>query len=169
MNEQDDFIQLGVITGFFGVKGWVKLHSYTRPSTGIMDYRQFYCGLSHTPIHFSAFKESGKNIVGHIKGIDSREMAERFLREPLFVKRSDLPQLEGEYYWHDLIGLTVINQTGETLGKIDSMMETGANDVMVIKNAAGDEILIPFVLQHFIHEIDLAAGKLYVDWLVDEA
>lgn len=168
MIDVDDFIELGNISGFFGVKGWVKLYSHTRPRDGIKQYRQFYSDDKKTPISFTEIKKSGKNVIGHIEGVNSREDAESYLGKLLFIKQSDLPKLNNEYYWHELIGLTVINQQGQNLGKIDEMMETGANDVMVIKSEQGEELLIPYVMSHFVLAIDLEKGEMQVDWDSDE-
>lgn len=164
----NEYIELGNISGFFGVKGWVKLFSHTRPRDSIKQYQQFYLGDNKTAITFTQIKQSGKNIIGHIDGVDSRETAESYLGETLYIKRSDLPELTNEYYWHELIGLSVINQQGETLGKITEMMETGANDVMVIKSEQGEEILIPYAVSHFVLSVDLDKGELQVDWDSEE-
>lgn len=164
----DDFIELGSISGFFGVKGWVKIYSYTRPRDGIKQYQQFYCGDSKTPITFTQIKISGKSLIGHINGINTRETAQDYLGKSLAVKASDLPKLTNEYYWHELIGLTVINQQRQQLGTITEMMETGANDVMVIKNAAGEETLIPYETSLFVLSVDIAKGEMQVNWEMDE-
>ncbi len=160
----NNYLELGKISGFFGVKGWVKIFSYTRPRIGIADYKEFYLGEAKTPIVFTEIKESSKHVVGHIKDIDDRDDAIRFQEQILYVKREDLPQLDNEYYWHQLIGLTVVNQQGDVLGKICEMMETGANDVIVIRNDNNEETLIPYVMSHFVLSVDLSAGEMVVDW-----
>lgn len=169
MNETvSEFIEFGKISGFFGVKGWVKLLSYTRPRIGIADYHQFYLGDSKSQIAFTEIKESAKHIIGHIADVDDRDDAVRFQGQVLYIKRDDLPKLDNEYYWHDLIDLVVVNQVGYEFGKITEMMETGANDVMVIQNDKGEETLIPYVMSRFVLSVDLDAGKMLVDWEVDE-
>ncbi len=167
-NSDNDYIELGKIAGFFGVKGWVKLFSYTRPRIGIGEYKRFYLGDSKTETTFTQIKESGKYIVGHIENIDTRDDAKPFQEQILYIKREDLPKLENEYYWHELIGLTVINQAGQTLGKITELMETGANDVIVIHNEGHEEILIPYVMSRFVVSVDLEAGTMQVDWEIEE-
>lgn len=160
----NDYIELGKISGYFGVNGWVKLFSYTRPRGGIGEYRQFFLGEEKRAITFTQIKESGKYIIGHIEGIDNRDDVPPFLAQMLYVKREDLPKLDNEYYWHELIGLTVKNKDGQTLGKISEMMETGANDVMVIHDDSGEETLVPYVMSHFVLSVDLDAGEMIVDW-----
>lgn len=164
----NEYITLGKITGFFGVKGWVKLYSHTRPRIGIAEYQQFYAGDKKTPLTFTHIQQSGKYIIGCIDGVDSRESAENYLDIELFVARDDLPQLDNEYYWHELIGLSVINQQGQTLGKITEMMETGANDVMVVHHDDGTEHLIPYAISHFVLSIDTDNGEMQVDWELDD-
>lgn len=164
----NNYIALGKITGFFGVKGWVKLYSHTRPRLGIADYQQFYAGDDKTPLVFTKIQQSGKYLIGQIDGVNSRESAEAYVGTELFVTRNDLPTLDNEYYWHELIGLTVINQQGQTLGKITEMMETGANDVMVIHHDNGTEHLIPYAISHFVLSIDTDNGEMQVDWELDD-
>lgn len=171
----DKLIELGHVAGFFGVKGWVKLYSHTRPRGGIAVYRTFHIGADekeakNRTVQFTAIKEQGKNIVGHISGVDTREKAESYLRQTLFVKQSDLPALDNEYYWHQLIGLRVVNADGKVLGNIVEMMETGANDVMVIHSEhSEDEVLIPYVMSHFVLNVDLDKGEMQVDWELDDS
>ncbi|MBS9777280.1 MAG: 16S rRNA processing protein RimM [Gammaproteobacteria bacterium] len=164
----NEYIEIGKITGFFGVKGWVKLYSHSRPRVGIGKYQHFYYGSNKSTIEFTNIKESGKNIVGHIKDIDSREAAEQFIGQILFIQKKDLPKLENEYYWSELIGLTVINHEGLTLGRITEMMETGANDVVVVHSENEEETLIPFAMSHFIDSIDIEKGEMRVNWEIDE-
>ncbi len=166
----NEYIELGNISGFFGVKGWVKLYSYSRPRVGIGKYKDFYLGDNKTPIRFTQIKESGKNVIGHIDGIHSREEAEVYLGQSLFIKRQDLPKLENEYYWHELIGLTVINQQDIVLGKIVEMLETGANDVIVIKNSENneEELLIPYAFSHYVLSVDLDNKIMRVDWEIED-
>lgn len=165
----NDFIELGSITGCFGVKGWVKLYSHTRPRIGIADYTQFYLGDAKQAVTFGEIKASGKYIIAQIDGVDSRETASPYVGQALFIKRDDLPQLDNEYYWQELVGLTVINQQQQVLGKITEMMETGANDVMVIHDDSGKEILIPYAVTHFVLSIDIEQGEMRVDWELDDA
>lgn len=165
----NDFIELGSITSCFGVRGWVKLYSHTRPRVGIADYTQFYLGDTKQAVIFSEIKASGKYIIGHIDGVDCRETAAPYLGKSLFIKLDDLPRLDNEYYWQELVGLTVINQHEQVLGRITEMMETGANDVMVIHDDSGKETLIPYAVTHFVLSVDIAQGEMRVDWEVDDA
>jgi 16S rRNA processing protein RimM len=105
----------------------------------------------------------GKGIIARLESIHDRDEAARLLGAEIAVNREQLPPApEGEYYWADLIGLTVQNHKGITLGQVDHLLETGANDVLVVK---GDrERLIPFLLEQVILDVDLAQRLLRVDW-----
>ncbi|MPV85694.1 ribosome maturation factor RimM [Ostreibacterium oceani] len=169
----DKYIELGKVSSFFGVRGGVKLFSYTRPRLGIGQYKTFYVGESKSAVVFSSIREQGKYVVGYIDGVDSREAVAHLIGESLFIKRSELPALnDKEYYWDDLIGLQVFDLHGKLLGSISSLMETGANDVIVVTNENSDtketqEILIPFVPDYFVLSVDLDANKMIVDWTLD--
>jgi 16S rRNA processing protein RimM len=108
----------------------------------------------------------GKNVVARLEGIADRNQADELTGCQIFINPEQLPGLEaGEYYWSDLIGLTVETLQGESLGKVASMMETGADDVMVLKGER--ERLIPFVMDQIVMEVDLDSRRLVVDWSPD--
>jgi 16S rRNA processing protein RimM len=99
----------------------------------------------------------------HIAGIDDRDIAASLLNTQIAVRREQLPPAaEGEYYWSDLVGLAVRTIAGVELGKVTHLMQTGANDVLVVK---GDrERLIPFLQPDVVKRVDLDAGIIEVDW-----
>ena len=102
-------------------------------------------------------------MIAKLDGIDDRTQAEALTGCKLYINPQQLPGLEaGEYYWSDLIGLTVETLQAETLGVVAGMLETGADDVMVLQ---GDrERLIPFVMEDIVREVDLDKRRLVVDW-----
>jgi len=157
-------VPLGRIGGLFGVKGWVKILSYTEPRENIVGYAEWILeheGALHR-VEVEAGHRAGKHVVAKLRGIDDRDEARRWLGAEISVEREALPPLEpGEYYWTDLEGLAVRNLRGETLGEVDYLMATGANDVIVL--TGGGDRLIPFV-PHVIREVDLDAGVIVVDW-----
>lgn len=168
---QSEYIEVGYISGHFGVRGEVKLYSYTRPIGDITQYKKFYLGDNKTPLNFSRLKESGKHIIGKVADANNRDDVLELIGIALFVKADDLPELsDGEFYWRELIGLSVKTTNGAMLGQIDSIFETGANDVLVIKDKAkaADDILIPYVLGHFIVAVDLDKQLMTVDWESDD-
>ena len=158
-------IRLGSINGSHGIKGWVKVFSYTDPLEAILDYSPWILrkGGAEKEITVKDGHASGKRLIVQIEGVDTRDQAESLIGYEVHVSMEAIPDLEeGEFYWFQLEGLVVKNSGGEVLGKIDHMLETGANDVMVVK---GDrERLIPFVFEHYVKSVSLEDGLVIVDW-----
>jgi len=181
MSEQSkELYVLGKISGYYGIKGWLKIFSYTQPRENIVRYKTLKIKFSNShPVNNSTDewlditldngKVHGKGVVAHFTGYDTRESAASLIDAELAVYRSNFKRaLKNEYYWADLIGLTVVNLEEIELGKISSLIETAAHDVLVVRtvnnNDAGSELLIPFVMQHYIKNIDLDTAIMTVDW-----
>ncbi len=162
-----DEILVGKISSVFGIKGWVKVFSYTQPREQIFNYTPWFLakkdgGLKSIQVLDS--RKQGKSLVARLEGIETRQQAEALIGAQIKIQRSQLPPLEpGEYYWHDLIGLKVEDLSHRSLGRIAEMMETGANDVMIVRDE-GREMLIPWIRDQVVKKVDLAAGKVQVDW-----
>lgn len=157
---------LGRVSGLFGVRGWVKIHSYTDPRAGILDYREWLVliGDRWKPVTVAEGRPHGKTLVARFEGVDDRDEAAAFVDALIGVRREQLPAAEdGRYYWSDLEGLAVEDAGGNTLGRVAYLLETGANDVLVVRDE-GREILVPFVTGDVIKDVDLAAGVIRVDW-----
>jgi 16S rRNA processing protein RimM len=161
----DEFIVVGKITSPFGVKGWVKIHSYTDPEVNILEYAPWYLDINGEwqAINVLAGRPHGKGIAAQLEGISDRDAAQQYGGRQIAVTRSQLPAVdEGQHYWVDLIGMKVVNLEGDELGVVDGFLETGANDVIVVR---GDqERLIPFVLDRYVMSIDEQAREMKVDW-----
>lgn len=156
---------LGRIVGLFGVRGWIKVFSYTEPREAVLQYKGWMLGKKEQwqPAKVVEGKRHGKSVIARLEGVEDREAAEALVGKDIRVSKESLPQPEeGQYYWSDLIGLKVVHRDGTDLGKIDYMLETGANDVMVLKGEK--ERLIPFVMDKVVINVDLAAGQVDVDW-----
>lgn len=172
---------LGRITTAYGIKGWVKIHSYTQPVEQILNYLpwQLLKGSSSQDRKLLQGRVQGKGVVGHFEGCDSRNQTEELIGYEIWVDQNQLPDLEkDEYYWYQLEGLAVINLEGDTLGLVDHMLDSGANDLMVIKSADNTtsdskssspkkERLVPFVLGEIVKEVDLESGQIRVNWATD--
>jgi 16S rRNA processing protein RimM len=158
-------ILLGKISGVFGVAGWVKLFSYTEPREAILEYQDCVVQQdgSWGRLHWKAGRRQGKTVVASLDGIDDRDKAESLIGANIGIWREDLPATaQSEFYWTDLEGLSVVNKEGRQLGKVDYLLATGANDVLVVQ---GDqEILIPFIHGRYVINVDLADGVIQVDW-----
>ncbi len=168
------YVELGKIVGVWGVKGWIKLHSYTRDRADISQYKTWLLtrhkkGPAHdserTEIKVLHCREQAKGIVAQLDGVDDRDKAALMSGLGIWVKQSDLPDLpEGEFYWQQLIGLTVSNGDTE-IGQVKSILETGANDVLVCKplELGSPEVLIPYT-DEVVLSVDTQAGTMTVDW-----
>ena len=184
-----EILVVGRISGCYGIKGWVKIHSYTEPAENFLAYSHFKLkrrsGLE--PVEFDSARRQGKGLVAHIKGVDERNLAESFKGLEIVVGSEQLPSLEeGEFYWQQLQGLQVWCQSSEDgreieggqadeprvlLGIVDYLIETGSNDVLVVKACAGSideqERLIPYLPEDVVTRIDLEEGLIEVDWFLD--
>ncbi|MGK0375580.1 MAG: 16S rRNA processing protein RimM [Arenicella sp.] len=164
------YVELGKLVGVWGVKGWVKLHSYTRNRADISQYKTWYLQKpgskgDPTPIAVLNCREQGQGMVVQFDDVNDRDQAMAMSGQMIFVKQSDLPKLpKGEFYWQQLIGLTVKNET-VTIGKVSSILETGANDVLVCKNVKEGkaDVLIPYN-NDVVLDIELEAGTILVEW-----
>lgn len=163
----DDMVLLGHVSGVFGVKGWVKIHSYTQPRDNILTYSPWYLYLDGQwqPREVVAGKVHGKGLIAQIAGCDDRNAAEELVRAQIAIYSEQLPELdEDEVYWRDLQGLEVRTVQGVSLGIVTGLMETGANDVLVVKAEDGKERLIPYIREDVITDIGLEEGTITVDW-----
>ena len=165
--EQDELFPAGHVIGVFGVKGQVKIFSHTSPRENIVNYSPWvikHAGATYT--YKVSGGRQGKNVVAWLDGVDSRDLAMQLTGAEIYIHRSQLPLLdEGEFYWSQLEGLDVVNTSGEKLGSIDHMLETGANDVMVVKGER--ERLIPYVMEEVVKRVDLKENRVIVDWDAD--
>ena len=164
---EDEPICVGHIVGVQGLKGRVKVYSDTSPRENILNYSpwQIKTGDQLTTVEVKG-RLQGKNVIAQLAGIEDRDQATELIGSKVYILPGQLPKLgQGEYYWKDLIGLEVESLESEPLGTVESMMETGANDVMVLH---GDrQRLIPFVLDEIVREIDLPNKRIVVDWKPD--
>lgn len=164
MSAEAPRVCIGRIQGAWGVRGWIKIHSYTRPLDNILKYLpwqlQDKVGAEIRP---AESKLHGDAIVARLQGVESREAAEALKGQEVYVYRHQLPPPElGEYYRIDLIGLRVVSVDGFEFGRIVDIMETGANDVLVVNGEK--EYLIPFVQQRYVLHVDIQDGFIRVDW-----
>lgn len=162
-------VEAGRISAVFGVRGWLRLQSYTQPIENILEYRpwqlcrQGRC-IAAVPVEG---RRHGKGLIVRLEGIDDRDAARSLVGHSIHVPRAALPVLaEGEYYWSDLEGLAVVTTEGVALGRVDHLLETGANDVLVVENdeTPPRQRLIPYIKGEVVVAVDLAAGTLTVDW-----
>lgn len=160
-----DAVTLGRITGVHGVRGWIRVHSYTEPREAVVDYPVWWldCEGRRQKAKVAEGRRHGKTVIARLDGIEDRDQAAALIGSDIAVPRDALPPPgEGRYYWSDLEGCRVERRDGRQLGTVAYLMETGAHDVMVIDGA--EEILVPFAPGETVLDVDLARGVIRVDW-----
>lgn len=163
---------LGKITGVFGVRGWVRVYSYTDPREAILDYSGCLArvGGEWQALEWSEGKRHGKSVVAKMHGVDDRDAAAAWIGTEIAIPRDAMPEAEpGSFYWSDLEGLEVVNSDGDILGTVAHLLETGADDVLVVRKTEENseeiqEVLIPFIKETYVLDVDIAGGKIRVDW-----
>lgn len=170
----DDWLVLGKLTSPYGVKGWIKVYSYTDPMENIATYRPLWMvhNGKRSQLEVLEIKKHGKGLVMSLKDCTAREQAALLNGAELVVPRDDLKPLEpGDYYWSQLIGLQVITTADEHLGTVYNLLETGSNDVLKVRGTSDSidqkERLIPYLPDSVVLDIDLASGTMRVDWDAD--
>ena len=191
-----EFVLLGQVTGHFGVKGWVKVKSFTRPAVQILEFSAWYVpkitgnasghdrrtriqdetDLSLESVDrlvLSEGKQQRRGLIARFEQFDTREQNEVLIGKSVLVEKSAFaPAQAGEYYWSELIGLRVVNQQGVHLGRVDHLVETGANDVLVVEDSSihdkdsSIERLLPWTDQVIVN-IDRTKKMISVDWDAD--
>ena len=165
MNDRQ--IMVGQVSGLFGVQGWVKIYSFTQPIENIFSYGPWWLrsvreGKEETEKFVVAnSRRQGRGLVAQLAGIDDRNAAADLVGAEIFVDRDQFANTAtDEYYWADLVGLTVETEEGGLLGCVDSVLATGANDVLIVEGERRH--LVPFVTGQVIKEVDTEAGKIVV-------
>jgi 16S rRNA processing protein RimM len=151
------------------VFGWLKIVPDTEEFDGLLDYKKWWIGKDDDWRELAVKEAKTHNdvLVVKLQGIDDRDAAVACKGKQIAVPRALLPKLKGEeYYWSDLIGLSVKNLQDVDFGKISDVLATGANDVVVAKSDSGQERLIPYIAQ-VILAVDLEAKTMLVDWDAD--
>lgn len=141
------------------------MYSYTDPREAVLNYGRWLLSGKNgwREATVAEGKRHGKTVIVRIEGYDERDAAAGLIGTEIGVPRDELPETgDDQYYWSDLEGLRVVDREGAVLGKVDYLLETGANDVMVVKGE--QERLIPFVIDKVVLGVDLAKGEISVDW-----
>ena len=164
----DDVVVMARVAGAFGIKGWLKLHTFTESPDSLDAYASWLLKSDKGWQEFELedFAVNVKGVVAKLKGCDDRSAAEKLIKCDIGIPRDALEDAgEGEVFWFDLIGCDVVNVAGEKLGKIETLLETGANDVLVVK-LGSEEILIPY-LDDVVLNVDREAKLVKVNWTQD--
>lgn len=167
----DSRVELGRITAVYGVKGWVKVFSNTEPMDNIFTYQPWQICMrgQWQEVKVKQGKHHGKGLIAQLQGCYDRDQGRLYAGAEIAVDQSKLPDLpEGEYYWSQLTGMNVETEDGVKLGKVDHLIATGVNDVLVVKSSQAsidrEERLIPWLPDQVITKIDLSGGVIRVNW-----
>jgi len=155
---------MGRIVAPFGVRGWIKVRPQTESADGLLAYCTWWLAAQDEwrAHRLLEGRVHGTDLVARLEGVEDRDRAAQLRGLQIAVPRSQLPPApEGEYYWSDLIGLSVVNREGVQLGRVAEIFATGANDVLVVRGER--ERLIPFV-DSVVVEVDIEASLLTLDW-----
>jgi len=164
----DGWIVVGRFGRPHGVKGFVTVHSFTEPRDNILQYEDWYIFLNNQwqSIKLSDIELLNKSIIAKVQGFPEREMVAQLTNIDIGIPQEKLENLQaGEYYWHQLIGLDVVNLSGEKLGQVAELIATGSNDVLVVTGKK--RCLIPYLPERYVLEINLEQQKIVVDWDAD--
>lgn len=161
-------VLLGRIVGVYGVRGEVKIESFTEPRLRIFDYQPWLLERAADVVEEISGvhgRTQGKGVIATLPEVVDRDLAAALIGARILVPRAALPPpAEGEFYQSDLEGLDVVNLAGVSLGKVSHLFETGANPVLVARREDGREHLIPYVPDMYVQSVDLDARRIVVDW-----
>lgn len=161
----DDLVLLGKLGAAWGVNGWIRVWSYTADPENLLNYKTFIarCGDKIEKLSLLEGRSQGRSLVALFEGLTDRKLADQWTGCEIGILREELPALKAdEFYWVDLVGLRVVNVDGRDFGQVESLIGTGANDVLVVVDE--ETVYIPFLMGSVILEVNLEGGFIQVDW-----
>lgn len=157
----EEYVVVGKFGKVHGIKGFIKLISFTDPLQNIFEYLPWYCDAKI--LKFLEIKNLPSGFAVLLEDFADRDSVQTLTNQEVSVLKSSLPKLKpDEYYWSQLQDLEVENTSGKKLGKVVEIFDTGANDVLIVKGQK--KILIPYVKDKIIKNIDLELRKIIVAW-----
>jgi len=172
MSEQNEKIVMGKFGATYGIRGWLKVFSYTDEAESIFDYSPWFIKQKGEWVEckVESWKRHNKGMVCKLEGLEVREEAHLLTNFEIAIDPASLPELsEEEFYWRELFGMQVVTTKGYSLGEVTDLLETGSNDVLVVKANLKDafgqkERLIPYLEEQVIKKVDREAQRIEVDW-----
>lgn len=162
---------VGKLGSTYGIRGWLRIYSSTEQAESIFNYQPWFLNIKGQwqAVELESWRYHSHDLIVKLKNIDDRDVAQTLTNVEIGVSADNFPELEEGYYWHDLIGCQVLNLQGYQLGVVSDMMETGSNDVFVVKANLNDafskqERLIPYLERTVVKRVDLATKTIEVDW-----
>ena len=163
---------MGRVAAPYGVRGAIKVQPLSADRAALLDHRRWWLRTRATPTQWQphdvhSARAQGAMLVAQVGGVDTREAAAVLRGAEVGIRRQDLPEpAAGEYYQSDLVGMAVANREGVALGRVAGFMESGAHPLLLVRDEAGVERLIPWVGQ-FVVQVDVDAKRIDVDWPAD--
>jgi 16S rRNA processing protein RimM len=156
------FLLVGRLRSAHGVKGEITMEVITDFPERLRPDRTVYVGDDYKPLRIDQTRWKDKLLIISFHGISDRDAISVYRTQPIYIKTEEMPDLpEGDYYHHQLIGLQVVDESGSSLGTMAEILETGANDVFVVKPELGPELLLP-VIESVILNVNLEKGEITV-------
>ncbi len=168
MKSKDSHICVGKFLSPFGVRGLVRVKSFTSPRENIFGFTNLFVKDNECVENLKVreFRKYRNNFLVNFSNIDNRSIASLYTNKLVFIKRESLPSVpEGEFYWGNLEGYKVINENNIEFGKVMDFIETGSKDVMRILGSK--EIFIPFVWNYYVLKVNEKEKTIIVDWEQD--
>lgn len=159
----DDFLAVGKIAKAHGIKGELKVVSYSGAAEELLGFKIFYVQCQSVCKSYAVLRSrpQGKFTIVQLSGVASRDAADALIGAELFVLKRDMPVLaDDEFYWHELVGLNVVTDKGVGLGRILSLLATGAHDILVV-HGNGQEYLLP-ATNDIVVRVDREEGVVVV-------
>jgi 16S rRNA processing protein RimM len=163
-----DLVELGVLRGAYGVKGWVRVQPHSAQATALRASRHWWLlgAAGAREVEVTGVRQQGAALVAKWQGCETPETAEGYRGFRVGVSRAEFPPAgDGEVYWVDLIGMRVVNRSGVELGVVGAVVSSGAQDLLEVRRDAG-VLLVPMVARH-VDEVDLTRREVRVDWEPD--
>jgi 16S rRNA processing protein RimM len=178
----DDAVEVGRIVDAWGIKGWIKVLPFAKDPQALFSTTRWFLKPPESrlgqakpavsPTYPSllkvlAAKPQGEVVVAQVRDVPDRNGAEALIGCRIFVPRSSFPTpAADEYYWTDLIGMSVLNRQGESLGVVTGLIDTGPHSVLQVQQPESEERLIPFVAA-YVDDVNVPARTITVDWGLD--
>lgn len=172
--QQSEQIVVGRIGAVYGVKGWLKVQSFTDDPESIFEYSPWLLSQkTERELKVVEWRRHNNGLIARLEGISDRDEAARLTGADICITADELPALaDDEFYWRDLIGMRVVNTNGYDMGVVEQIMPTASNDVLVVKANSNDgfgksERLIPFIQSEYVTEVNKEEKRIQVEWPSD--
>lgn len=181
----EDLVEVGYVGAAYGIRGWIKVQPHAQDAEALLNARRWWLlavprpglagsadtGVPPLCLKIAQAREHSGTVVAQAAGVADRNLAEALKGRRVWVRRADFPApQENEFYWVDLIGCAVSNESGESLGEVSGLIDNGAHQILQVACTLPDgkpgERLIPFV-DAYLREVDTAARRIVVDWGLD--